>query len=130
MASIVDLLLAADSSKLADLPTTTIEVSRLSKLLGATFEFEVHALTLQEFDELAERKGDFRVHAILMALSEPIFSNVELCKKFTPKERKTPLTADELLKKLLLPGEIVNAYNEVSKLSGFTDDAIEVVEKN
>lgn len=43
--NIVDLLLAQDASKIRDLPTAQIRITRLSDIIGADFCLEIRALT-------------------------------------------------------------------------------------
>ena len=124
----LDLLLSAGDDVL-ERSTEQLEVSRLSKKLGQPFMITVKSLTLSEFSNAGT--GDERiVHILLKGVTEPDLSSEALRKKFTPKERKTPLTPVELVKVLFLPGEIFNIYNAISDLSGFSDDAVAKIEKN
>lgn len=127
--SMIDLLLAADTSKLADAPAAELEVSRLSKIFGQKFIITVKALTIRQFDALP-RGDDFKVHVILAAVTDPDFRDKQLAEKFTPKDRKTPLTPVEVISHLLLPGEIMNIYSEITDISGYGAGAVEKIEKN
>jgi hypothetical protein len=128
MSNMIDLLLGASDAVL-ERPEDEFEVSRLTKILGQRFAIKAHALTMPEFDEI--KPGiDRPVHIVLKAALDPDFTSEALRKKYTPEGRKTPLTPVELMKKLLLPGEIINLYNAVSDLSGFGDDAVAKIEKN
>lgn len=127
--SMIDLLLAADTSKITEIPTEELTVSRLSKIFGQEFKITIQALTVRQFDSLP-RGDDFRAHVILEATKDPNFRDPKLCEKFTPPNRKTPLTPVEVINKLFLPGEVVNIYNAITELSGFGDDAVAKIEKN
>ena len=127
MSTMMDLLLGA-GDKITERQEETVDVSRLSKLLGSRFTVTLHSLSMAEFDSLP--KEDWGVHVILLAASDPNFKDETLRRHFTPEGRKTPLSPVELVKTLFLPGEIVNMRNIVSDLSGFGDDAVEKIEKN
>jgi hypothetical protein len=127
--SMIDLLLAADASRLTELPTEELEVSRLSALIGEKFTITIGALTMRQFDTLP-RGDDFKVHVVLEAIKEPNFRDPKLAEKLMPAGRKTPLTPVEVVNHLFLPGEIINIYNAITELSGFGEDAVERVEKN
>ena len=128
MSSMIDLLLGA-GDEITERPEEELEVSRLSKLLGAPFLMQAHALTMKEIGD-APSGDDRGAHIILAGISDPDFRNEALRRKYTPPERKTPLTPVELIQKLLLPGEVMNTYNSIMDLSGFGSDAVERIEKN
>lgn len=127
--SMLDMLLAADVGIFTDTPQSELEVSRLSKALGGPFIITVRALSFREFDRLP-KGDDFKAHAILTATAEPVFKDQQLAQKLTPKDRKSPLTPVEVVYTLLLPGEVANIFNEISRLSGYDDEAVARIEKN
>ena len=61
---------------------------------------------------------------------DPDLTSEALRKKYTPDNRKTPLTPVEVVEKILQPGEVVNLYSAITELSGFGDDAVAKIEKN
>lgn len=126
--SMIDLLLAADTSKLTELPTEKLKVSRLDKD-GKKFAITIKALTMNQFDALP-RGDDFKLHVVLNGVVDPDLRDKRLAEKLTPSDRKTPLTPTEVVSKLFLPGEIINIYNAITELSGFGDNAVEKIEKN
>lgn len=52
--NIVDLLLAQDASKIRDLPTAQIRITRLSDIIGADFCLEIRALTGAEIESMPD----------------------------------------------------------------------------
>lgn len=134
--NILDLLLGSDIGEIK-LPTKTVEITRLSEVYGSPFILKVKALTPEKFEEIQDMsvkvKGkDADIDITLLQLfsviegvvddtGAPMFKNKELMKKFKAS------TPKELVRKLLLSGEIAKIYGEISDLSGFGDDAIKEV---
>lgn len=131
MNNILDLLLKADLTKIRR-PIKNVEIKRLSEVLGETVVFKCEALDAEKFNEIQENalqineKGEFesintsemQIFAILEGVKEPNLKSRELMDKFGA------VTPKELIKALLLPGEISNLYSMISDLSGFTKDAV------
>ncbi|AOT70686.1 phage tail assembly chaperone [Geosporobacter ferrireducens] len=126
----LDLLLQLDEQKLKK-PSKEVEVKRLSELTGSKVVFRIEALTPAKMDEIQEMSIDKNTDHINMAelqimtvvegTKDPNFKSKELMDKFnvyTPKD---------LIKKILLPGEILTLYNMVGELSGFDGGAIEEI---
>ncbi len=128
MSSMIDLLLGA-GDKVMERPEEELEVSRLSKVLGAPFKMRVRALTGNELSNMPTGE-DFAAHVVLQGVMDPDLRHEELRKKYTPEGRKTPITPAELVKILFLPGEIQNIRLAVMELSGYSDDALRKIEKN
>ena len=127
--NIVDLLLAQDASKIRDLPTAQIRITRLSDIIGADFCLEIRALTGAEIESMPDgMEGIDR--KILTAVKNFDFTDAQLRGKFTPDGRCTTLTPTELIDVLLLPGEKIQIVRKINDLSGYTDDAVEVIKKN
>ena len=136
MSNILDMLLGADMDNVKK-PRQELEIGRLSKALGEKFILICEALSPDKFDEIQEnslqitgKDVDLDINKMqLFAIVEGVvtedgkclFKNKELQKKF-----KAP-TSLELVKKLLLPGEINKVYTTISDLSGFGDKAVEEV---
>ena len=134
--NVLDLLLGADINEIA-LPSKEFEVTRLSKVFGKPFVVKCQALSPEKYEEVQnlalEVKGKdvdldvsqlqlFTVIEGVMDMEgKPLFKSAELRQKF-----KAP-TPKELIRKLLLSGEIVAIYTEIARLSGFDDGAISEV---
>ncbi|EQL04780.1 phage tail assembly chaperone [Clostridioides difficile] len=116
----VEKLLNMDAGKLK-MPSSTFEL--YCKKLDDTLEIECKAIDPERFDEIRMNSMDvnsgdveniniyeLKVNTILESC--PIFSDMELVKKFSA------ITPKELVKKLLLSGEIDKLYEEVNKVNG------------
>lgn len=128
--STLDLLLKLDQSKLKR-PTREVEIKRLSDLAGEKAVFICEALTADEMggiqDMVLDVKGqdvdvpEMQTLTVLAGVKEPNLKDKNLLDYYnvpTPKE---------LLRKLLLPGEIASLYNTISDLSGYGEGAVEEV---
>ncbi|MBW9159345.1 phage tail assembly chaperone [Clostridium tagluense] len=129
--STLDLLLKSDLTKIKR-PTKEVELKRLSEILGDTVIFKCEALDAERFNEIQENalhineKGEFenintgemQIFTILEGVKEPSLKSKDLLEKFGA------VTPKELIKNLLLPGEISNLYNIISELSGFNKDTV------
>ncbi|MBB6217496.1 hypothetical protein HNQ80_003617 [Anaerosolibacter carboniphilus] len=126
----LDLLLQMDLSKLKK-PTRDVEIKRLSASAGNPVIFTLEALTPDKMNEIQEMCLDYEAEkmnlselqlmTIVEGIKSPNFKSKELMDKFgvyTPKD---------LVKKLLLPGEIVNLYNLVGEISGFDENVVEEI---
>lgn len=132
----LDLLLGGDMNKIK-LPTKRIEITRLSEVYGYPFCVTLQAVSASKWEELQDmalkiQGKDLDIDTNLLQIfvvmesvlddsGKPLFKNKELMMKFgspTPKE---------LIKKILLSGEIVNIYGAVSDISGFKESSIEEV---
>ena len=134
--NILDTLLGADVDKI-DLPKKKLEIKRLSEIFGAPFYVTVQAVSANKWEELQDMAlkiegKDVDVDTNLLQIfvvlectlddtGKQIFKNMDLVKHFgcvTPKD---------LVKKLLLSGEIMSIYTFVSDLSGFGDKSVSEV---
>ena len=132
----LDLLLGGDTDKIK-LPTKRIEITRLSEVYGSPFYVTLQGVSASKWEELQDmalkiQGKDLDIDTNLLQIfvvmesvlddsGKPLFKNKELMMKFgspTPKE---------LIKKILLSGEIVSIYGAVSDISGFKDSSIEEV---
>jgi hypothetical protein len=123
MSDTLQLLLGIDPAKI-ERPKKDVEITRLSKLAGAPVIFTIAALTFDEEEEIREiAKDDVtaqRIHTALKGVVSPNLRDPGLLSAYgaaTPKE---------LLEsgKLLLPGEIMSLYVQISALAGYGDDAV------
>lgn len=129
----LDLLLGGDMNKIK-LPTKRIEITRLSEAYGSPFCVTLQAISASKWEELQDmalkiQGKDLDIDTNLLQIfvvmesvlddsGKPLFKNKELMMKFgspTPKE---------LVKNILLSGEIVSIYGAVSDISGFKDSSI------
>lgn len=131
--NILDALLGSDLNKVK-LPTKQFEIKRLSNLYGAPFYVTLQAISANKWEELQDRalkiegkdvEVDTNLLQIFVVLESVLdengnqfFKNMELVKHFSCASPK------ELVKTLLLSGEIVNIYSQVSELSGFGDTSV------
>lgn len=116
----VEKLLKMDAGKLK-MPSSSFEL--YCKKLEDTLEIECNAIDPERFDEIRMNSMDvdggdveniniyeLKVNTILESC--PLFCNMELVKKFGT------ITPKELVKKLLLGGEIDALYEEVNRVNG------------
>lgn len=116
----LDLLLKMDVS---GLPTKKMKQKRLSELAGGDVVFELRALTYARSAEITKQHSEEQnVHIVLAGVISPDLKSAELAEKY---EAATPA---ELVKKLLLPGEVEDMSREIERLSGFRIDTMEMLE--
>jgi hypothetical protein len=83
----------------------------MSEIQDMSIDYEKESVNLEEL----------QVMTVIEGTKEPNFKSKELMDKFkvyTPKD---------LVKKLLLPGEIISLYNMIGELSGFNGETVEEV---
>lgn len=115
-----------------DLPAPQMEeykIKRLSKLWGVDVVFKLRELSFSRVAEIRKAgetpDGDMTsLQTLLAGVVEPDLKDAALLEKY-----RVP-TATELLKKLLLPGEIEDLSRAVERLSGFRTATIEAIKKN
>ena len=126
--TLLDKLLSADVSKI-ELPTSKIEIKRLSKLFGFKFELTLRAIPAEQHASIQKNSFSIKknqvhdidiyqmqIQTILAGVVDPSFKDKNLLEKFgvaTPKD---------LVGKLFLSAELSEISNEINKLCGF--DAI------
>lgn len=134
--NILDALLGSDVGKI-ELPKKKFELKRLSEIYGAPFHVTLQAVSASKWEELQDMAlniegKDVEVDTNLLQIfvciecvlddnGKQLFKNMDLVKHFecvTPKD---------LVKKLLLSGEILNIYTHVSEISGFGDGSVSEV---
>ena len=133
--NILDLLLGSDVGEIK-LPTKEVEITRLSQVYGAPFILTIKAITPAKFEEIQDIKGKDAdiditqlqlftvIEGVVDATGAPMFKNKELMSKFkvsTPKD---------LVRAILLSGEIAKIYGEISELAGFGDNAVKEVKNS
>lgn len=120
---VLELLLSKEKPKL---PEKDIKLKRLSKEFGSDVIIKIRALEYEVAREIQSiHKDDMEVHIILAGVVEPLFKNQELMRRYNAE------IPSELIKKMLLIGEITDISRDIERLSGYRIDTIEdVVKKN
>lgn len=121
MDNTLDLLLKIDAQ---NLPEKEYKLKRLSGICGAPVVFKLRALPYNRAAELTKaEKEDIEVHILLAGVVEPNLKSPELMSKYNAP------TPAEMVKKMLLPGEIIDISRAVERLSGYRTDTIEEIKK-
>ena len=134
--NVLDLLLGSDIGEIK-LPTKEMEITRLSEVFGAPFVITVSALSPDRYEEVQDmavsvkgKDADIEISLLQLLVvmegvmapnGKPLFKNKDLMSKFKAS------TPKELVRKLLLSGEIANIYGEIANLSGFGEGAVKEV---
>lgn len=134
--NLLDLLLGADVGEIK-LPTKQMEITRLTEVFGAPFVITCKALSPDKFEEVQDmavsikgKDADIEVSLLQLLVvmegvvdnnDKPMFKNKDLMSKFKAPSPK------ELVKKLLLSGEITQIYQTISSLSGFGENAVKEI---
>lgn len=119
-ANVLDLLLGASIRKP---PTKKIKLKRLSADIGSDIIFTLTALPYHIVEMIRGKSEDWNVHTVLEGTSEPDLRCGALMEKYGAP---TPV---EMLKKMLLPGEIEDISRVIEKLSGFRTTTIQEIKK-
>lgn len=131
--SIIDKLLQLDAGKLK-LPEQEVEIKRLSKILGEKAIFKIKAIDGATYADIQRmvidfsKRGDVKdidmyklqVLTIIEGVVEPNLKDKKLLEHFNCP------TPEDLVRKLLLPGEITDLYNRITELSGFEVESEEI----
>lgn len=133
----VDLLLGLDTKSILK-PVKDIEIKRLSTIAGSPVIFKCQAVDSDDYNDIQQNAiklnskgdltgidmGEMQLFMVLGGVQEPNLKDAKLLSHFgvvTPKE---------LVKKLLLPGELTTLFNEINNLSGFGDNAVEEIKNS
>lgn len=118
----LDLLLKANPM---NLPEKKIKLKRLSNECGGDVIFGLRALTYNRAAEIktAHAGADMEVHILLAGVISPDLKSEELKRKFNAA------TPAEMVKAMLLPGEIEDISREIEKLSGYRVTTLEEIKK-
>lgn len=117
--SVLDLLLRPEVPNVQrELPTARYKVKRLSQAAGADVIFTLRALPYGRVEELRELPEDMDVHIVLAGVAEPDLKAPEL------REKYGAATPAEVVKAMLLPGEIGDLRIAVEKLCGYRRETI------
>ena len=124
----VELLLKIDAGKLAEVPTKTMEIKRLSKLNGQPFMVKIKALSGRRYlgyaDMARDSNGKVNVDKVCDANSlitcagmvEPDMKSRELQEHFGAR------TPKDLVEKIFKCAEIGKIADEIAELSGYGND--------
>ena len=131
--NVLDLLLGSDIGEIK-LPTKRVEITRLSGVFGAPFVITVSALSPDRYEEVQDmavtvkgKDADIEISLLQLLVvmegvmdpsGKPLFKNRDLMSKFKAS------TPKELVRKLLLSGEIASIYGEIASLSGFGEGSV------
>ena len=122
MPDVLDLLMGLDKAKL---PEKKVKIKRLSKECGEPVVFSLRALPYNRVAEIKEASSEVMAIDILLAgATAPNLRDKALLEK-----HHAPTPA-ELVKSLLLPGEIEDLSREVERLSGYRTATLEEIKKN
>ncbi|MBV4423242.1 phage tail assembly chaperone [Clostridium tyrobutyricum] len=130
----IDLLLKIDKSKLVR-PIKDIEVKRLSEVLGEPFIVTCQALTADEQEEIQDNVSvnadgevssdkNIQIETVLHGVKDPDLYNKKVIEYFGAA------TAYDAVKKIFLPGEVTSIYNTITKISGFSKDAVKEIKNS
>ncbi|WP_312695601.1 phage tail assembly chaperone [Caproiciproducens sp.] len=122
MDSTLDLLLKSETP---NPPEKQIKLKRLSEICGGDVIFTMKALTYSRVVEIKDTHSgdDMEVYILLAGVSSPDLKAKELLEKY---KAATPA---ELVKNMLLPGEITDISREVEILSGYRISTVEEIKK-
>ena len=121
MDNTLDLLL---NMNVSDLPEKEYKVKRLSGLCGSPVIFKLRALPYNQANDISRaQKEDMEVHILLAGVVEPNLKEPGLMAKYST------VTPAEMIKKMLLPGEITDISRAIERLSGYRIDTIEEIKK-
>ena len=136
MSNLIDLLLAAEDKKFK-MPSKEVEIKRLSEILGVPFKVKCEAISVNAYEEIQEQtmkvvdgQADVNINDLqVFTIMEGVFDDSDK-KLFLDKDVQKRFgchSPKDLVKKLLLSGEISKLYNVISDLSGFGKDAVEEI---
>lgn len=113
MSKLVDMLMRPDTPNVQkDLPRADYELVRLSELYGEPFVLQLKAVPYAKALELQQME-EYEVQTVLVGDDSGIWKDAEL------QADKGAATPAELVKLLLLPGEIRSISVAVEQLSGY-----------
>lgn len=121
----LELFLKNDINKIKR-PSGKMEINRLSKAFGSAVIFEYEALTLDELEDVRQSaiKDDkfeaslMWTFTILKSVKNPNLKSQEL------RDKLGVPTPVDVVKKILLSGEIQQLYNSINEISGFGEGSV------
>jgi len=122
MVDVLDMLLSASPLKL---PEKDYKVKRLSEETGGEIIFRLRALPFSRVAEIRRiDEEEQNIHIILAGIISPDLKNQQLLDRFNAE------TPADLVKNMLLPGEIDDLALRIERLSGYKSVVTEEVKKN
>jgi len=119
---VMDLLLNTEPQKP---PEKDYKIKRLSAAAGGDVVFRLRALPFHRVAEIRRvDDGEQAIHTILGGVASPDLKSPALLEKYSA------VTPAEMVKSLLLPGEIDDLALRIEKLSGYKSSVVEEVKKN
>ena len=113
-ASVLDALLGATVPNVEkDLPTARYKVDRLSQAAGRDVVFTLRALPYGKVHDLERFNQDADIHILFAGCVEPDLKDPRLLEKFGGA------TPADVVKRMLLAGEIADLSAVVERLSGY-----------
>lgn len=101
-----------------------IQQTKTMRLKRTGAEVKIKGLSFDRLMEIREMDSrDTAVHIVLAGMAEPVFKDRDAM------ERHHAATPAELVKKTLMPGEILDLQIEIEKLSGFRRKTLEEIKK-
>ena len=100
------------------------KIKRLSRICGQDVVFTLRQLSYNQVEQLRQMDHESDIHILLAGVAGPDLRSPELMSKY---QAATPA---ELVKKLLLPGEIEDLKRAIEKLCGYRQLTIEQIKKN
>lgn len=120
--SALDLLLGDGMPNMKkETPTASYEVERLSEAAGKPVVFKLQALPYGRVQDLRRMSEDSEVNILLSGCLSPDLKDVKLMAKYGG------VTPGEMVKNLLLPGEITDLSIAVERLCGYRKTTISEV---
>lgn len=117
--SVLETLLGANVPDLGrERPGAAYRIDRLSEALGADVVFELRGLSYGKVHDLERFTQDADINILLAGCVSPDLRDGRLMERFGA------VTPAEMLKKLLLPGEIADLASAVERLSGYRRSTI------
>jgi len=118
---VLELLLATGPRPL---PEKDFKIKSLSKEAGADVVFRLRALEYSRIADIRRfKEEDQSIHIVLLGTVSPDLKNSDLMARYDA------VTPAELIKKMLLPGEIDDLAIRIEKLSGYRSAVTEEVKK-
>lgn len=135
MSEVLDVLLAGSPRNVRkDVPEKSFKVLRLSEDLGQDVVFRLHALSFDKCMEYAD-KPDMDTWVVLDGVMDPDLRDVRLAVKYGLLQEGQSwgaggVTPPDLVRAMLLPGEVAAISREVQRLSGYQTRVLDEVKKN
>ena len=112
--SVLDLLLGGSIPNVEkDLPTATYKIDRLSAIAGHDVVFKLKALPYGKVHDIERFTQDVDVNILLAGCVEPNLKDERLLEKFGGA------TPADVVKRMLLAGEIADLSQAIERLSGY-----------